>query len=485
MSDTKQLCELCQKERRQFAQDNNPHSPGCAALWRMAIAKNEEAWGCLQTTLGGWLNQLCKAALNRAAPHLGLSHADPADLVQDVWHNLWRYMVRNPADAIQLVEQNEIGRVIGLIKTTAKRRVIELGRKATAGSRPLLEDRPNSEEQPEETWGEVGKVEPHKPELMLDLLAFLQKHIQTVKERIVAEVIFLQEMKPQDVLDLYPAHFQNIDEVNQTRQTLVRRMRADPARQNFLRFASLPNRVDQKEVRMDGSDPCPYNEGILLDYLNGHLDVQTQRAIERSPACIAAANALQADVVAWQPGLRQMFCPSSERLVDYQERHISGTEYLVIHNHVQHCSWCRAEIEMLAAVDEVGEVAKPSLARRIYELIFQPATMAPVPMRGEGSYRTIERSPQIELLIRTSRIPGRQGTWMLFGRLRYEGDQPVTQVDSIVMQDIEDQNMPEYLAKVDDKGTFTIRNLEEGSYRMRINRENEEIVLRQIKIGDD
>lgn len=485
MQNASQLCQMCQQERKQFSEQGDKHSPGCAALWRLAIAKNEEAWSCLQSIFGGWLNQLCKAALNHAAPHSGLSQADPADLVQDVWHNLWRYMARNPAEATQLVGQNEIGRVVGLIKTTAKHRVIELGRKATGNSRPLLAERPGNEEQPEETSGEVGKVEPHKPELMLDLLTFLQKHIQTVKERVVAEVIFLQEMKPQDVLDLYPAHFQNIDEVNQTRQTLVRRMRADPVRRNFGNSASLQFRLDSDEVRMDLLEPCPFDEGILLDYVNGHLEVELRVAIERSPACVAAVTSLKADLETWRPALRQLFCPNGERLVAYQERRIIGADYLVIHKHVQECPYCRAEIQMLSAVDSISAKPESSLARRIYQLIFQSAILAPVPMRGEGSYRTIERSPQIELLVKSTKTAGKQGNWMLLGRLRYEDDQPVTPVESIRLQDLEDEDAVELSTTVDESGRFTLKGLDAGSYRVRILMLEEEIVLPEFRIGDD
>lgn len=152
------------------------------------------------------------------------------------------------------------------------------------------------------------------------------------------------------------------------------------------------------EVRMDISEPCPYDEGILLDYLNGHLELQLRQAIERSPACMAAATALSTDIEAWQPALRQMFCPTGERLVDYQERRLTGTNYLVVHKHVQNCPHCRAEIEMLSAIDSISAKPEPSLARRIYQLIFQPATLTPIPKYGEGSYKTIDRTPQIRII---------------------------------------------------------------------------------------
>ena len=236
---------------------------------------------------------------------------------------------------------------------------------------------------------------------------------------------------------------------------------------------------------MDLFEPCPFDEGILLDYINGHLDTQTRRAIERSPACMTAAKQLQATVAAWRPALRQMFCPSTERLVDYQERRLIGTDYLMVHQHVQNCTWCSAEVEMLAEVDSVSTESQPSLARRIYELIFQPAAMAPVPVLGEGSYRTIQRSPQVELFIRTNRIADKQGNWTLFGRVRADGEQVVSQVESIVMQDIEDETALELKTTVDEHGSFMIRGLETGIYRLRIILSEEEIVLSNFKVGDN
>ncbi|MFN8444639.1 MAG: carboxypeptidase-like regulatory domain-containing protein [Caldilineaceae bacterium] len=485
MSEIKQLCELCQKERSQFAQDGNPRSPGCAALWRQAFAADERAWECVQSIFAPWVSRLCIAAIDKSPKFAGLSKEDLPDVRQDVWLNLVGYSTRNSEAVLQLVERDDISRVIGLIKTTVKNRVLELCRKPRGNEEPLLEGDESTNEERAIRNQELPHIEPPDSESKLDLLAFIKKHIQTAKEAIVAEVILLQAMKPQDVFDLYPQHFKDVKEINQTLQTLVRRMRNDPARRNLGGSASLHFRLDQDEVRMDFSEPCPYDESILLDYLNGHLDSETRQAIERSPACIAAATALRADVEEWRPSLRQLFCPNSERLVDYQERRLTGTDYLVVHKHVQNCPYCRAELAMLAAVDDVAEKAQPSLARRIYQLLFQPATLAPVPMRGEGSYRTIERSPQIELLVKSTKTSGKQDNWMLLGRLRYEDDQPVTPVEAIRLHDLEDEEAPEVSTTVDEMGRFTLKGLDAGRYRLHILMPQEEIILHEFRIGDE
>jgi hypothetical protein len=315
----------------------------------------------------------------------------------------------------------------------------------------------------------------------------VQRHIRTEHEQRIAEVIFLQGMKAQDVLDLYSDTFANIEEVRQVQQNLIRRLRSDPGRQNLGSSASLEFRLENHEASMqEKQNPfasCPFTEDILLDYINGHVDTATKAAIEASPACQQAANALQADLVEWQPSLRDMFCPDNADLVAYQERRLTGTAYLVTHHHMQRCPFCRAEVAMLAAMDAVP-LHEPSLVRRLYELIFQPATLSPVPVLGEGSYRTIERTPQIELLVRTTRTAGKQRNWLLMGRLRYDDEQPFTQVESIIIQDIEDQEAPVRSATVDEMGTFTIKELDAGLYRIHLLLPGEEIILHEFRIGD-
>jgi hypothetical protein len=487
MSTVRQFCAECQQERRQFAVYHESRSPGCAALWRLAFTPDDDAWVCVKTIFEPWLTRVCDTALKHAPRISGLSSEDLADVVQDVWHNLWRYVVRNRTAALLLVADDQIGRVIALIKTTAKNRVVELCRKPRGDEGPLPADEPLDSDTRESDKSPLGRVDPPDVEGVLDLLAFLHRHIRTEQEARVAEVIFLQGMKPQDMVDLYPSLFTSVKEVNQVQQNLIRRLRSDPARQNFGGSASLEFRLESNEALMQEKqnlfDPCPFDEDILVNYINGHVDAAVKATIERSPACLEAANTLKADLAAWRPYLREMFCPDNEELVAYQEHRLEGTSALLVHNHVQQCPFCRAEVEMLAAMDAVP-LAAPSLVRRLYELIFQPATLSPVPVLGEGSYRTIERTPQIELLVRTTRTAGKQRNWLLMGRLRYDDEQPFTQVESIIIQDIEEQEAPARSATVDEMGTFTIKELDAGLYRIHLLLPGEEIILHEFRIGD-
>jgi hypothetical protein len=489
MSLVQQLCTECQKERKLFSEHGNKHSPGCTGLWRLAFSKDQEAWNCIHAIFTPLIRNLCRAGIDQSPAMYGLSQRDLNDIVQDIWHNIWRYAARNSSAALDLVAHNDLSRLIGVMKETTKNRILELGRKSTGNERPLQGDDSQDGEDNKSGLGKPPKVDPPEPETILDILALLKRHIQTIKEYVIAEMIFLQGMKPQDVLDLHPEYFKDVGDVNQTRQTLIRRIRTDPARPKPGSSASLEFRLTLDEGSMQEKEnrfePCPFDEGILVDYINGHVSAEVRTAIERSPVCIQAVVALKTDLEEWRSSLRQMFCPTDERLLAYQEHRLTGADYLVVHKHVQHCPYCTAEVRMLAAIDAVSTEPQPSLVRRVYQLFFQPATMAPVALLGEGSYRTLGRTPQIELLIRTTRSTGKQDNWMVIGRVRYEGDQPIAQVATIILQDLDVEDAPELSTTVDENGTFTFKRLDAGKYRVRILTSEEELILHELKVGDD
>ena len=63
MATVQQLCEECQQERKRFAANGESRSPGCAALWRLAFAPDNDAWGCVKIIFEPWLTRLCAVAL--------------------------------------------------------------------------------------------------------------------------------------------------------------------------------------------------------------------------------------------------------------------------------------------------------------------------------------------------------------------------------------------------------------------------------------
>ena len=104
---------------------------------------------------------------------------------------------------------------------------------------------------------------------------------------------------------------------------------------------------------MPAYEPCPYDEITLLDYVRGVTSYEIKLAIERSPACMAAARTLAEDMQVLTPMLRLALCPDVDTLIEYHEKRLPGAKQLVIHNHVQRCRQCQEELAMFTAIDEV------------------------------------------------------------------------------------------------------------------------------------
>jgi hypothetical protein len=488
MTAADQLCEECRQERKRFAQSGATSSPACAELWRLAFSERNDAWHCIIVIFEPWLSRLCNGAIQNSPRSCGLSNDDLADVTQDVWHNIWRFHMRNPAESAALVSSDDIGRVLGLVKTTAKMRVVELCRKPTPLEFLPTDDSVADQDEDRLASSALPKVDPPDTALRLDILALLTRNITSVRDQIVAELMFLQNLKPQDVFDLRPDQFRSVGDANQVRQTLLRRIRTDHARQESLAAASLRFSTEGEEAPMSSHEPCPFDEGTLLDYANGHASAEIRHAIEATPACMQAAARLKAEVAAWQPYLREMACPTADRLVAYQEKQVVGTDYLVLRSHIERCPFCRGELQMLSAMDAVALDPKPSVVRRVVALLFQPPTLGPSPVLGEGSYHTVDRVPPLELFLRTYRRSVQEGAWMLVGRLRSTEDEPLENIESVSIEASEendDMDAPTLSTTVDDSGAFTLLGLEAGRYRIRIITSTEEIVLDEYHIRDE
>ena len=490
MPDIEYTCDDCRRERVQFTQLGVKTSPACAQLWRQAFQRNQIAWSCVTSIFGIWLSRLCNDAITHAPSVCGLSRHDLEDVVQDVWLNIWRYATRNTEAAQDLLANEDLSRVLGLVKTTAKIRVVEICRgKRLLELYSVLEESENPSEVPTRVENAL-RVEPVDVDTRIDMLASLKRNIASARELIVAELMFLQQMKPQDVFELRSDHFNSVEEVNQVRQTLLRRIRSDYARQESVQSASLQFRLDSLEVHMNDNTPCPYDESTLHDYLNGHVSGEVRRSIELSPACAKSANQLEAMLVEMQPYLRDMVCPDSERLVAFQERRLTGINNLVVHRHVQKCPYCSAELSMIAAMDKGAEALQSeasgkSLGRLIYEFLFQPATVGLAPTLGEGSYVTVGYTPQVELLIRTIGTSAKHGNWLLFGRLRYADEQPVAQVETITLSERTDEDARPLEAVLDKTGAFSFTGLDAGLYELHVVTANEEFILHTLQIGNE
>lgn len=116
-----------------------------------------------------WVMRLCSVAIAKAPAISGLSRDDVADVVQDIWYNLLRFAVGNPTKALELLAQDDISRVMGLVKTTVKNRVIEIGRKYHGYTLSLPDDNSADGDKDGAGTSEFQTVEPSASEPILDI----------------------------------------------------------------------------------------------------------------------------------------------------------------------------------------------------------------------------------------------------------------------------------------------------------------------------
>jgi hypothetical protein len=248
---------------------------------------------------------------------------------------------------------------------------------------------------------------------------------------------------------------------------------------------SCVNIGQKPEVFMANHQACQFDDATLLNYLRDAVPPAVRQTIEQSPDCLQAARQLADEVRLLTPLLREVVCPEIDLLIDYQEGRITGTPRLVIHRHVQRCKQCQAELAMFGAIDAVPNVDPPSLFRRVVEALFQPPTLSAVPTRGGGIYRTQTRTPQINILLRTSKVTGKPRTWTLYGQLRTDDEASVVRCERITLQALDKPAKAAIEAVIEANGVFTCKGLAAGRYSLHVITPEEEILIRELKVGDD
>jgi len=236
---------------------------------------------------------------------------------------------------------------------------------------------------------------------------------------------------------------------------------------------------------MSKNELCQFDDAMLLNYIRNAVPADVRQTIEKSPECIQAARKLVDEMRVLTPLLREAVCPEIDTLIDYQEGRITGTPRLVIYQHVQQCKQCQAELAMFGAIDVVPNGEQPSFFRRVVEALFQAPTLSAVAVRGGGIYRTHVRTPQINILLRTSQATGRPRTWTLYGQLRADDESPLVQPERIVLQALDKPDTAEIEAVGEANGVFICKGLAPGRYSLRIILSDEEILIRELKVGDE
>lgn len=229
------------------------------------------------------------------------------------------------------------------------------------------------------------------------------------------------------------------------------------------------------------NEPCTLDETTLLDYISGSASPEIQAAVERSPACRAAAERLARDLGPLLQSMYRVTCPEPDTLVAYQEGRLDSTSQLVYRRHVAECPHCQAEYQVLAAVDRVPLDRTSRLLRRVIEAVFQPPELLPEPLRGEILHY---RTPQISIVLSTRRGSGKPMAWTLRGEIRtQDGQRAVGLLEGVVLR-ARESAPDEAQGSVAENGTFSFQHLAAGIYSLHILTPEEEVIIRHMVIGD-
>lgn len=516
MFDLQALVRQGQAERQAFLRWGERASPACVELVRRAFAGEQAAWAALFTEVFQHdLLRLLEAAARRYQEQTGtvFGAEELADALQETQLAFWRYAPQAPT----LLQSGELDPIIAYLKkcvmsavSTVARKLpppSEVGLSGLAGTEeehdPFADERPGRKWQapPQrnfaEEWGNVH-----------ELVEALSKILQNDLERRIANECFLNGMAPREFLvdyaDLVPGEndAKKLANLNQALKRIRLRAEKSPTLQKwqsarrksgdtaFLTYSSSTV-SDVHEAMMADVESCVFDEATLLEYIQGKAAAELCAAIDRSPACVSAARHLAAEVAMWAELLQMARCPDPTTLIDYYNKELPSAEQLVVRKHVAGCRQCQMELAMFAAIDEVPLQAGPSFVRRLFEAIFLSPTLMVAPVRGalpSLHYRTQIRTPAIDILLFTQKQSGKARTWTMRGELRTEEGLHFTQVEQVVLRTVDPstpEDAVELTTTLDADGMFVFRRLEAGVYALQLFTDQEEILIRALKVGED
>jgi hypothetical protein len=226
---------------------------------------------------------------------------------------------------------------------------------------------------------------------------------------------------------------------------------------------------------------CFLPDEQLLDYIQGSAGAELSAVIERTPSCLSAARRLAAELHALKRLMHRISCPDQEVLIDYQERRLDGMQQLVVRQHLLTCPLCQEEYEMLCAIDAIPLTPPPAGLRRFFEALFQSPLSLPQPARGQVLHYRI---PHLSINLSPRKSEGQGRSWTLRGQVRTaEGEQAAGIVESVLLRAYEDATLL-YEGSVEPNGSFLLRGIPEGQYSLTVITAEEEILIRQLLVGD-
>lgn len=217
-----QLADGCRQVKQ-----NNAHEVYCFELFRRAIQeKSESCWAALYTQysklVAYWIGQFCKSS----AP---LLETPAEDLVTDAFTAFWRAFT-----ADKLSNATQLAPVLSYLKSCAATAVLQAKRreerkvKQTEWKQEVLDSNPSTQQ--------VS----HRPEQML-LAAMWQDQLWQIvnacchdeRERLLARLSFVSDLKPSEILERHPDLFTDVAEVYTMRRNLKNRLWRDKALQTL------------------------------------------------------------------------------------------------------------------------------------------------------------------------------------------------------------------------------------------------------------
>jgi DNA-directed RNA polymerase specialized sigma24 family protein len=450
----------------------NPLSPACAEVFRRAFKGDQESWAGLregfEPTMRAWIGSQ--------------SIVDPEDVMQEAFLAFSR-AAPNHSD---MVKGDDLRPVMKFWQKCTRTALLQMVRRIRF-KEVILEDSIEHIAQSDSADSVV---------LRMILRECLGNHIQTEEEQFVFQLFYIQGLKQEQILALHPDRFLNKDDLNNVIQRITRRMRADDTLQSLRSSVPLPrqNLDNQASLQMkrldlnDGEDQndmtiqCGLNEEVLVDYVLGIASAALCAEVERSPACVAAAARIADEIQGLMALFQAHACPDPATLISYADQELPSLDLLIIRKHVDKCSLCREEIELLTSLGSGPPELEIGFVRRVVEAIFRPA----LELQILGSGMLVYETPDILINLSLSPEPRQERRWILQGELRTPDGLSLEGVGEVVYAErLEPKEPPMNVeCAVEPDGSFLFEKLVEGHYRLIIRLADQDVTIRQIVVGD-
>ena len=470
-----QLCQSCRQERQVFFHQKQPLSPACVSLFRTAFqANHQQAWSCIkeifEPLLYSWVSKQARFEVE--------------DVVQETWLDFYKGTTHN----FRILDENHLAPILSYLKTCALNTLAQMARKPTQHLR--IESLDDIVDQLNDPMDEMTQAQ-----LRIDferaLADFFQQVQFTEVEHILFRLKFMQQLKPREILAEWPQLAEDYDALEVALQRISRRMRQHEGFRNLVspRRKSADTAllkivteqiIETEEINVD--QPCGYDEAVLLDYIMGLVEAEVGAAIQASPACLRQASQL---AQTFGPFLRLVYrldCPNPTALVAYQQRVLPGSQRLVIYRHLEQCLRCQEDLMLLNSVDQPGTVRETNLLRRMVEALYQ----SPVAFGLQGGWLHF-RTPEVFINISSRQNRSKARSWRVRAQVRtHEGAILTATVQAAALEALDQSTPVTYQPDTPtDENSLVFREVQAGNYSLLIVMPNEDIVIRNLAIGDD